>query len=183
MGQFKISYKITGGNEGGYCNDPHDHGGQTYAGIARHFWPNWKGWSYVDTAVKQYAGNVHKINAILNANTVVQDLVSGFYMANFWNVDQLGHINDQRVCDTLYDSSVNQGTGEAAHVLQNACNVLNIQKIKSDGAIGPATLAVANSLDPKLLYAEINDLRKIAYEHDKDFAIYGHTWLSRLVAY
>ncbi len=183
MADFKTSYKLTGGNEGGYANDPHDRGGETYAGIARNFWPNWKGWAYVDAAKKQYGSNIHAINASLKANPVVQDLVSGFYMANFWNVDQLSHINDQRVADTLYDCSVNQGTGEAAHILQDACNVLSIPKIKSDGAIGPATLVMANSLDAELLYGEINEFRKASYKKDKGFDRYGAVWLSRLTKY
>ncbi len=35
-------------SEGGYVNDPNDSGGETYAGIARHYNPGWEGWDEVD---------------------------------------------------------------------------------------------------------------------------------------
>ncbi|RYY16321.1 MAG: N-acetylmuramidase, partial [Cytophagaceae bacterium] len=38
-------------NEGGYCHDPRDPGGETYRGIARTYNPSWPGWSAID-AVK-----------------------------------------------------------------------------------------------------------------------------------
>ena len=48
MAKFQIAEAITGRNEGGYANNSADTGGETYAGIARNYWPKWQGWKYID---------------------------------------------------------------------------------------------------------------------------------------
>jgi len=51
MADFNDAYEKTILNEGGYKlhNVPDDRGGQTYAGIARRYHPNWPGWRYIDS--------------------------------------------------------------------------------------------------------------------------------------
>ena len=189
MANFLEATKITGQNEGGYANDVHDKGGLTYAGIASNYWPNWKGWSYVHEAMLKYNNgktpfDVRNINSALKANPIVNQLVSGFYMANFWNVNQLSSINDSRVADNLYDCAVNQGTGRAAHILQDSINAIKgAGTVVSDGGVGPKTLTAANSIDPKILYDKINELRLESYKKNSDWNIYGKTWSARLVNY
>jgi lysozyme family protein len=48
MADFKQAHSIVMNNEGGYANDPSDRGGETYKGISRNNFPNWKGWKLID---------------------------------------------------------------------------------------------------------------------------------------
>ena len=47
MGEFEQAFEKMIRNEGGYLlhKVSGDRGGQTYAGIARNFYPDWDGWS------------------------------------------------------------------------------------------------------------------------------------------
>lgn len=48
MAEFTPAFEEMIRNEGGYIlhNVAGDHGGDTYAGIARRFHPDWPGWQY-----------------------------------------------------------------------------------------------------------------------------------------
>lgn len=43
MAIFEKAYDPVRQWEGGWCNVEGDRGGETYAGIARNFWPGWPG--------------------------------------------------------------------------------------------------------------------------------------------
>ena len=47
---FNIAYNPVRTFEGDWCNVPGDKGGETYAGIARAFFPDWPGWHFIDAA-------------------------------------------------------------------------------------------------------------------------------------
>lgn len=47
---FESAYAPVKQWEGGWCDVPGDSGGETYAGIARNFFPNWRGWPLIDAA-------------------------------------------------------------------------------------------------------------------------------------
>jgi lysozyme family protein len=188
-GNFNEADHLTAINEGGFTNDPQDHGGLTYAGIASTFWPKWGGWPYVRAAMAKFnngatQADTHNINLELRGNPVVVQLVSGFYMANFWNVNLLSQVTDNQVADNLYDCGVNQGTGMAAHILQDSINILlGSGTVVSDGGIGPKTLQAQARCDQEKLYGTINDQRLVHYKRDKDWPIYGKVWTSRLKTY
>ena len=50
MGEFEQAFEKMIRNEGGYLlhKVSGDRGGQTYAGIARNFYPDWDGWDLID---------------------------------------------------------------------------------------------------------------------------------------
>jgi lysozyme family protein len=189
MADFSEADHVTEQNEGGLANNSKDPGKLTYAGVSQRYWPNWKGWPYVLAAMSAHnqgatAEDVREINAELRANPAVTALLNGFYMANFWNVNQLSALSDQEIADNLYDCGVNQGTGEAAHILQNAINdVLGAGTVASDGGIGPKTLAAAARCDQVRLYAAINDERLSSYKRDSDWPVFKSSWVARLKPY
>lgn len=75
----------------------------------------------------------------------------------------------------IFDSAVNQGTGRAAMFLQQAAGV------RTDGIIGPKTLAaVENSDDPKELIREIAARRAVHYAGLNPVFHLG--WYRRLMA-
>jgi lysozyme family protein len=55
MSDFNTAYNLTMGIEGGYANDPNDHGGQTWKGIAQKMHPQWAGWLIIEAAKKNQA--------------------------------------------------------------------------------------------------------------------------------
>jgi lysozyme family protein len=190
MARFEIAEKITGGNEGGYANNPADRGGETYAGIARKFWPNWAGWKTIDKYKAQYVGlnkpmrDKYSLAHWINSSTKVTSepihlLVSSFYKQNFWDVNKLDLIKDQQLANTVYDFSVNSGTVKAAKYLQQVAGVTQ------DGKIGPATIAAINVMKPALAHEYYNALREsfylsIAKGNQVEFL---KGWLKRLKPY
>ncbi len=150
MAKFDEAYKLTGHNEGGYANNPLDHGGETYAGIARNFWPNWQGWSIIDNLKKTFHTPKEIDRAISVGGAPVHLMVADFYKQNFWNVNKLDLINDQQLADNVYDFGVNSGVGKAAKTLQLVVGVTQ------DGIIGNATISAVNSLHAKNVYERYN---------------------------
>jgi lysozyme family protein len=113
-------------SEGGYVNDPHDHGGETNLGVTKKAWADYLGRAVADGEMK----------------ALTKDVVQPFYKKNYW---------DKCHCDELpggldyavFDFAVNAGPGRAAKFLQTAVGVT------ADGAIGPGTMAAVAKADPK----------------------------------
>lgn len=184
MIDFNQAYRITMNNEGGYADNPLDHGGETWRGIARNFWPHWSGWSIVDS-IK--AENPASLNAALSENTNLESLVLSFYKTEFWDVISLSALNDQQTANSLFDISVNMGSGTAAKMLQEAINTIPGNAIAVDEKIGPMTIAAANSANPVALYNEINALREQRYDgiiaNNPSQAVFKNSWFSRIKPY
>jgi lysozyme family protein len=190
MADFKIADKITGLNEGGYANDPDDRGGETYAGIARNFWPKWLGWKYIDQYKVDYAKAKSQnrtklslaqwINASAKVKTEpIEELVNEFYRVNFWELNRLGDFKCQQLANTVYDFGVNSGKGRAAKYIQDVAGV------NTDGVIGRKTIDAINSRDCETIYNAFNAKREKFY---RDIAVgsqakFLRSWLSRLVKF
>ena len=136
MANFKIAYDKTAKFEGGYANHPNDKGGETYKGIARNFFPKWKGWKVIDTLDKK---DVKKLNTILANDTKMQEWVHLFYQDNFWSQIRGNEIQDQEVANNIYDFAVNSGVSRAIKYMQMVLGV------EVDGKFGPVTLGKLNT--------------------------------------
>lgn len=175
MGNFIVAYALTNKNEGGYSDSTDDHGGETLFGISRNNWPNWTGWKIVD----EFKGQSKWIS-IIESSKQLRDLASQFYKQNFWDIMSLDQINDQQICNTVYDFGVNSGTKTSAEYLQFAANC------PADGVIGPVTIERVNSDNPKSIYAQFNISREAFYRRlseKPNQAQFLHSWLSRLTPY
>lgn len=119
MGRFMDAQEVLGRFEGGYSNNPADSGGETYAGIARNYWPHWDGWKIVDEA-KKLAGFPRNLAALHELRAQVDQ----FYKATFW--DEM-HCDEwpQQLAVELYEQAVNRGTHAVVMDLQKICNALN----------------------------------------------------------
>jgi lysozyme family protein len=160
MAEFEPAYLKTTATEGGYANDPHDRGGETYKGVSRINWPKWGGWKYIDGAkgglLNQPAFGSHEYynwtkvlnNQLANVNAL-QVLVAAFYQLNFWK--RLGEISDQALASFIYDKDVNTGS-MGSRWLQEAVVVT------VDGQIGPKTIAAVNSSNAFVLLERIKTL-------------------------
>ncbi|MBO9674404.1 MAG: hypothetical protein J7577_13230 [Sphingobacteriaceae bacterium] len=186
MAKFEIAEKITGINEGGYANNKADRGGETFAGIARNFWPQWQGWKHIDRYKEDYKRAKTKlslagwVNASAKVNTEpVRDLIVEFYKDNFWQINKLDQINDQQLANSIYDFGVNSGKGRAVQFLEQIFGVVK------DGIMDPKVIELANKSDPATLLTKYNAAREAAYRSWAvgDQAQFLESWLSRLRPY
>lgn len=188
MANFKIAEAITGATEGGLANNPNDHGGFTYAGIAEAFWPGWIGWAIVKDTLAKCNNDFHLANKALKANVILQKYVSQFYEKNFWDINLLTLLNDQQLANNAYDCGVNSGTGIAATFLQEAYNFSYPAKpLNIDGDIGELTITAINNGDAGKIFNELNALRKQRYLNiiakKPSQAQFKKSWLGRLLIY
>ena len=121
--------------EGGYVNDSADAGGETYKGIARNFWPNWTGWSVIESAKKKDG-----FPANLNPRNILGDAVMNFYRTNFWDKVGGDMIASQTIADMLVDSAVNEGIKPAIRRAQK------IVLMAETGVITPELVTKLNDL-------------------------------------
>ena len=135
---FELAFNKTMLIEGGYSMDRFDPGGETYMGISRVYWPDWEGWTWIDSESIQ--GNPIQ-------KTLLQTAVRRFYRTNFWNIirgnDLAQYTTD--LSSEVFDTSVNLSTDKASKFLQEALNLLNANQslypdLMIDGQLGPKSM-------------------------------------------
>lgn len=108
------------GIEGALANDPKDHGGLTYKGVAETKHQGWPGWPIVKAIMSSHSDlSTQQLNAVLQDNSSLQTMVLSFYRTEFWNVIKGDQIVSQNVAYSLYDSAVNLGPGTAIKMAQD----------------------------------------------------------------
>lgn len=171
MAQFGISYHITERMEGGYANNPNDKGLETYAGISRRAFPNWKGWKFIDKQAKP-----------IKRNTFFSYLsmpVMQFYRENFWKPLQCG-LMPQEIANQLFDYAVHSGKKRAVKSLQTVLNQMGSFLIV-DGIMGEKTQGAIKRFDSeqiarKLLVERENFINRLV-QYDSNFK---RAWLNRI---
>lgn len=182
MAIFKIAYQKTSVAEGGYANDPRDHGGETWKGISRNNEVNWIGWHIIDMYKK-----LPNFPSNLNASTELENAVQSIYKNNYWDALNLDLVEDQRMANEIYDTGVNMGTGRAGIFFQQVLNVSSKTQLVMDGKIGPKTIALFNSLsasDQYMVWKLFNCLQGEKYisicEADPSQEVFLRSWASRI---
>lgn len=182
MSEFKIAYGNTSKVEGGYANDKHDSGGETWKGISRNNEKNWEGWEIVDAYKKlpDFPNN-------LNNSTELQIAVLSVYKKNYWDALNLDLISDQRMANELYDTGVNMGVGTSGKFFQRVLNVATKTDLVVDGKIGANTISVFNKLssnDKYMVWKLFNCLQGCRYigicEAKPSQEIFLRSWASRV---
>lgn len=176
MAQFEKAYAKVKKFEGGYANNPNDRGGETYAGIARVHFPEWKGWAIVDT-YKQSEHSSKELNKVLQGNGQLDVMVEHFYKVNFWNAIKGDEIINQLIADNIMDFAVNSGVGRAVKYAQR------IVGTTEDGEMGPKTVKAinANTHDFVVKYkaARLSFLQKIV-ARDESQSVFLKGWTNRV---
>ena len=150
MADFLTAYAPLARYEGGLCNDPADRGGETYAGIARNFFPAWPGWALIDAARAHpsFQQGAAAFSRYLSALPDLSDAVRDWYRTDWWERLGLGTL-PQALANEIFEQAVNLGKGGAGRLLQRVINAFNWDKagkkplfpdLVVDGAIGPRTL-------------------------------------------
>jgi len=112
---FKLCIPIILKNEGGYINDSDDPGGKTKYGISQK--------NYLDIDIE----NLTEIQAKM------------FYNVDYWTPMKLERIKDKNLILQIFDMAVNIYHTRAIRILQRLVGT------KTDGIMGPMTLAVVNN--------------------------------------
>jgi lysozyme family protein len=171
MADFKIAYeKYIKPNEGGYANIAADKGGETYAGIARNYHPDWYGWGYIDQ-IKE--ARPIKWNEKFPA---IQEYVDAFYYA-WWMGGNYNLIHNQGIANLLFDFNINSASTAIRTIQQ-------LLAITPDGILGRVTVAAINGADQSKLYSDLRSARERLYkrlvEKDSSQGVFLKGWLSRL---
>lgn len=177
MADFSIAYAPLASFEGGWCNVQGDSGGETYAGIARRYWPDWPGWKLIDREKdhSSFASGASAFTRHLATVPGLSDLVSGWYRSEWW--DRLGLTAlPQDLANEIFEQSVNLGKGGSGKKVQLVCNAFNRAKagnslfadLAVDGVIGPRTLdalaaLLARRTDEKALVHALNCMQGAHY--------------------
>jgi lysozyme family protein len=187
MADFKIAYAITAKVEGGYANNPHDAGGETYKGIARKMHPTWKGWAIIDAIKRKVGTSALSIDKAAEQDPVLQGLVLSFYKDNYWNTMSLDSLNDQKMANELYDTGVNMGLSVSGKFFQRVLNISSKTGLTVDGKIGPKTVGLFNQLkdsDKYMVWKFFNCLQGEKYisicEARPSQEIFLRSWASRV---
>lgn len=158
----------------GYVNDPDDHGGETVAGISRHFWPEWEGWELVDELRDAPA-----FIRALKESAELKRLVEEFYRSQFWTV-WMAVLHEQDLATWFFQMSVNTNIKPAILAVQTEVGV------DPDGIFGPKTVTAVNAHDP---VAVLRVARKAAIEHYRGIVNHHPTqakfyrgWVNRALA-
>lgn len=200
MADFLPAYARVCAYEGGWCNDPADRGGETYAGIARRFWPSWYGWSIIDTArsLPAFRQGATAFSRALSQIEELQTAVRNWYRAEWWDRLGLGSL-PQDLAEEIFEQSVNLGKGGAGRKVQRVCNAFNYDKatgarlfpdLVEDGILGPKSLAALSTLLQRRTHEEalLHALNVMQAAHYIDLAAKNHSqrrftdgWLKRTV--
>lgn len=172
MADFTQYYPTLLANEGGYCHDVQDPGGETYKGIARAYHPKWAGWPTVD-AVKartSLATSVPRtswrtLSKALETEIALAPLVMNFYKASYWNPLSLDAVHSQCIAEQLADHGVNAGTSRPAKMLQYLLAAEFGVTLAVDGQVGPRTIAALNATDQKTFYTRFVAMRRAFYNY------------------
>jgi lysozyme family protein len=147
--------------EGGYVNNPSDHGGATMRGITQ---------AVYDAYLRSIGANPHSVKEIRDEE------VELIYKRNYWDVCE---------CDSLpwplafvvFDCAVNSGPSRSIKLLQGACPGLAI-----DGVVGPKTLEAAKTVDPVLVVNAREAVVRRIVARDATQAKFLGGWLNRIAA-
>lgn len=155
MASFDAAIDVVLKNEGGYCFDSSDPGGETNFGICKRQYPQ------------------------LDIAQLTREDACNIYRRDYWYFDL---ISDQGIATKLFDMSVNMGKGTAAKLIQRACCDLN-RSVAIDGGLGPYTIEAINSLEPLALLSKLRELAAGHYyglvSRNPKLAKFLNGWLKR----
>ncbi|GGF04287.1 glycoside hydrolase family 108 protein [Hymenobacter cavernae] len=172
MADFAHYFPTLLANEGGYCHDPLDPGGETYRGIARVPNPHWGGWSVVDAIRTHHCPDSPvpraqwlAISRALETDAALNAQVMAFYKAEYWNSLGLDQVHSQAIADQVADHGVNAGVVRPAKMLQYLLATEFGAHLVVDGKIGLHSIAALNAVDQSAFYNRFIAMRRAFYDY------------------
>ena len=149
---YAVALALTLAHEGGFVNNPLDHGKATNFGISMATLSAWR------TSHGKPEATVDDVKAL----TVAE--VSDIYKALYW--DKIGgdQLASGGVAAALFDTAVLNGVGTAAKAAQTIANLLgNSPPLTVDGCLGARSIAAINACDPRKFVLQLIDLLLARY--------------------
>lgn len=172
MADFSQAFSKTLVHEGGYQNNPADHGNwynQINYGTKYGITPQ--------TFAKYFPDLISDPNCIRNL-TVPQ--AQTCYRGGFWP-ELYDHINDQTFAEKLFDMGVLMGPGTAVKLAQISMHEDGALAVVTDGKFGPVTLAQVNAVGDLSKYRSVllNHVMNIV-NNDPSQAQFISGWITRI---
>jgi lysozyme family protein len=150
--------------EGGFVNDPNDHGGRTMKGVTQRVYDAWRA-----SQGKPTGADVARIS---------DAEVAAIYSDNYWK-KALCNVLQSHIDMVQFDTAVNMGPNRAVKMLQQAVGVA------PDGQFGQATQQACDACHPPDAVARYCSIREALYRRfaqapGQDRFLAG--WLNRLNA-
>ncbi len=146
MAQFNSFFKNLMVLEGGFVDDPKDHGGATFRGLTLYTWEK-SGWD------KNHDDHID----IADLKLITPEDAAKVYKLLYWDYIKGDEINSQSIAEIIFDWAVNSGTATATKKVQSLLG------IKADGVFGPNTLKAVNQAIPQNLFELIKSSRIAFY--------------------
>lgn len=159
-------------HEGGYVDDPADHGGETNYGISQ-FIIRHESLTAADLGLPSLEHGALK--------ALTPERAAAIYRAVFWDRYGYGRIRDQRCASKVFDTAVNMGPAWAARLAQMSCTPSS--PLEVDGVIGPATVRAINETEPQVFLAAFSARQAQRYAHiidaDATQEAFRSNWMRR----
>lgn len=173
MADFTHYFPTLLANEGGYCHDLQDPGGETYRGIARATNPQWSGWPALDAAKARLGlhspvprASWAALTKVLQVDAAMGASIHAFYKAAYWNPLCLDEVQCQCLAEQLADHGVNAGPARPAKMLQYLLgSEFGAAGMVVDGKIGPRTIAALNGVNREAFYRRFVAMRQAFYQY------------------
>ena len=179
MADFDIAHDKVMKFEGGYSNNPNDHGNETMMGLTKRDDKSVR-WDILDqykaaTYDRREFGELYKLCL---GNIEFMQSVKDCYFTQYWKPIKGAEIEDQDVANNIYDLAVNGGVSRASKYAQRVLG------INEDGIIGDITIHGINQYDPVQFIQKYKALRRTFYhkivERDPSQEVFLNGWLNRV---
>lgn len=146
-------------HEGGFVDHPKDPGGMTNLGVTKRTWEEYIGRKAMSQEIKD----------------LTPEDVAPVYKQQYWDKIR-GDDLPSGVDWSVFDWAVNSGPARAIKALQH------IVGAKSDGVIGPKTLAQVEKANAEIIVETMHDIRQRFYEGLSTYDTFGRGWTRRNAA-
>lgn len=135
MSNFESAIQIILEHEGGFVNDPLDHGGETNFGISLNMIVHNAHLTPKDLDLPNFDPGCMKL--------LKKEKAVDIYKRLFWEANHLSNIKDQNAATKCLDVLVNMSPKSAIICIQKACSAT------ADGFLGPKTFESINAMGAK----------------------------------
>lgn len=157
LSNFKQSFEMMLGSEGGFVNNPADPGGMTNLGVTKATWENFIG---RQSDEKEMRG-------------LTPYKVEPLYRNKYWNAVR-GDDLPSGIDYLVFDFAVNAGIGRSIKTLQSAVGT------QPDGDFGLLTMAAVQLISPQELIEKFSQAKESFYRSLDTFDTFGKGWLNRI---
>lgn len=157
LSNFKKSFEMMLGSEGGFVNNPADPGGMTNLGVTKATWENFIG----------------RVSDEKEMRGLTPYKVEPLYRNKYWNAVRADEL-PSGIDYLVFDFAVNAGVGRSIKTLQSAVGT------QPDGDFGTLTMAAVQLVSPQELIDKFSQTKEDFYRSLNTFDTFGRGWLSRI---